>query len=221
MRLCSLITKFKPVKILIRYLAQVGSFVAFSSLSDEIRFHRMLRNHVHLLPSVFEIAAKVVADLGAFKYVAAHVRRNELQYKNSFKSATESLRNIESKLVKGETIYIATDEIKEDFFDVFRKDYHVVQWKDYFGPNGKFSEIEIDRKHEGLVEMAICSMGRIFFGTSLSTFSAYIRRLRGYVDAPDTGLYQHSKFTSATNPGKPLAPPTDIFHDEPDIWEEI
>eukprot|EP00467_Chlorarachnion_reptans_P004168 CAMPEP_0114508506 /NCGR_PEP_ID=MMETSP0109-20121206/12646_1 /TAXON_ID=29199 /ORGANISM="Chlorarachnion reptans, Strain CCCM449" /LENGTH=501 /DNA_ID=CAMNT_0001687463 /DNA_START=171 /DNA_END=1676 /DNA_ORIENTATION=- len=204
-----------------RYLAQVGSFVAFSTLRDEVQFHRMLRNHVHLLPSVFEIAARVVADLGAFNYVAAHVRRNELQYKNSFKSAQESLKNIESKLTKGETIYIATDEVKEDFFDVFRENYKVVQWKDYFGPTGKFKDIKIDRKHEGLIEMAICSMGRIFFGTSLSTFSAYIRRLRGYVKAPNTGLFQHSNYNSANDEGKPMVPPTDIFHDEPDIWEEL
>mmetsp|Transcript_34486 Transcript_34486/g.48134 ORF Transcript_34486/g.48134 Transcript_34486/m.48134 type:complete len:182 (+) Transcript_34486:3-548(+) len=181
----------------------------------------MLRNNLHLVPSVFDIAARVVAELGAFRYVALHVRRNELQYKSSFKSAQVSLHNIESKLIKGETLYIATDEVKSDFFDVFRESYRVFQWKDFFGEGGKLRHIHIDRKHEGLIEMAICSMGRIFFGTALSTFSAYIRRMRGYVQAPDTGLYQHSSFVSKEDLGRPSLPATDIFHDEPDIWEEV
>lgn len=206
-----------------RYLHQVGSFVAFADVAKEIQFHRMLRNHVHLLPVVFEIAAKVVADLGAFKYVALHVRRNELQYKNVFKRASQSLANVKAKLHPGETLYIATDETKGDFFDAFRKDYTVVQWNDYFGKDGKLAHLrgKIDRKHEGLIEMAICSMGRIFFGTGMSTFSAYIRRLRGYVEAPDTGLYQQNEFNSADFHGKIGLSGGDIFHDEPDMWEEI
>mmetsp|Transcript_2983 Transcript_2983/g.4400 ORF Transcript_2983/g.4400 Transcript_2983/m.4400 type:complete len:507 (-) Transcript_2983:35-1555(-) len=204
-----------------RYLIQVGAFIAFSKQEKEVEFHKLVRNNMHLLGEIFEVAAKVVSDIGAFKFVSLHVRRNELQYKSSFKSASESLKNIRSKLTPGETIYIATDEVKEDFFDVFRKEFKVVQWKDYFGPQGKFKHIEYSRKHEGLIEMAICSMGRIFFGTSLSTFSAYIRRLRGYVRAPDTGLYQHSQFNDASSSGKSFAPPFDIFHDEPEMWEEL
>jgi len=204
-----------------RYLSQVGSFLAFAEQHMENRFHRMLRNNVHLLPEVFEVAAKVVTELGAFQFVALHVRRNELQYKSSFKSATESLNNIRSKLHKGETIYIATDEVKEDFFDVFRKEFVVRQWKDFFGTGRPLENVKFSRKHEGLIEMAVCSMGRIFFGTSLSTFSAYIRRLRGYVKAPDTGLFQHSKKVSAGDDGKEKLSGGDIFHDEPDIWEEL
>ena len=204
-----------------RYLTQVGSFVAFADLPTEKRFHKMLRNHVHLLPQVFDAAAKVVAHIGAFKFASLHVRRNELQYKSSFKSASQSLANIRAKLNPGETLYIATDEVKADFFDVFRKEFRVYQWKDFFGPGGMFEGEPIARKHEGLVEMAICSMGRIFFGTASSTFSAYIRRLRGYVMAPNTGLFQHSEHISKGNDGRPMLSGGDIFHDEPDIWEEL
>mmetsp|Transcript_31391 Transcript_31391/g.55220 ORF Transcript_31391/g.55220 Transcript_31391/m.55220 type:complete len:532 (-) Transcript_31391:347-1942(-) len=204
-----------------RYLIQVGGFVAFDTLQNEVEFHRMLRNNIHLKSSVFEIAAKVVAELGAFNYVAMHVRRNELQYKTSFKAASVSLKNVRAKLKTGEKIYIATDEVKEDFFNVFREEFEVYQWKDFFGPNGKFKDMKIERKHEGLIEMAICSMGRIFFGTALSTFSAYIRRLRGYVQAPDTGHYQHNQLTAADDKGVYRAAPHEIFHDEPEIWEEL
>lgn len=42
----------------------------------------------------------------------------------------------------------------------------------------------------------ICSGGRIFFGTRSSTFSAYITRMRGYIDAPDKNSYLHNNVHS-------------------------
>merc|ERR1712228_806579 len=67
----------------------------------------------------------------------------------------------------------------------------VYQWDDFFGPNGMLGDV-VNRKIAGLVEMAICAGGRIFFGTKESTYSSYITRLRGYFDAPDKNTYQHN-----------------------------
>jgi hypothetical protein len=45
---------------------------------------------------------------------------------------------------------------------------------------------DISRKTVGLVEQIVCASGRQFVGTKMSTFSAYIYRLRGYLGATDS-----------------------------------
>ena len=91
---------------------------------------------------VWEAASHVVAQMGAFRFSSLHVRRNELQYKNEFTSANQTLSNIEPLLRRGdciatrpgrevlfthfspgwtgEPLYIATDETRPAFFDCFR-----------------------------------------------------------------------------------------------------
>eukprot|EP01084_Bolivina_argentea_P027354 50867_1 len=87
------------------------------------------------------------------------------------------------------------------FFNVFQENGQrkVYQWKDFFFQESKFQEtknIKITGKLIGEIEMAICAMGRIFFGTKESTFSSYIGRLRGYFNAPYTQvLYHHYQLT--------------------------
>jgi hypothetical protein len=39
------------------------------------------------------------------------------------------------------------------------------------------------------VEQMVCAFALLFMGTRLSTFSAYITRLRGYYGAPDKNIY--------------------------------
>ena len=57
--------------------------------------------------------------------------------------------------------------------------------------------VAIPRKLIGCIEQAICAMGRRFVGTQHSTFTAYIVRLRGYLDAPDKRTYFHNQQWSA------------------------
>ena len=53
---------------------------------------------------VWEAASHVVAQMGAFRFSSLHVRRNELQYKNEFTSANQTLGNIEPLLRRGDCI---------------------------------------------------------------------------------------------------------------------
>lgn len=245
-----------------RYLDQFGNFFILPSSSSDIAsgtndkapsaaswgkekgvvnypsLHTFARDHIRLTPEVFQVAAKVVShkNLGVFNFAALHVRRNELQYKSSFVSATKTLKNIRALLDPGQYLYIATDEIDPAFFEVIKKEFKVVMWHDFFDKDGKSTDNQpfpldlsflpthsVNRKLEGLTEMAICSMARVFVGTPLSTFSAYIRRLRGYMKAPDTNVYDHTR--QWTKP-LPLAKVDeeklqDIFHDNPSIWSDV
>lgn len=120
--------------------------------------------------------------------------RNELQYKNSFISAEQSLEHVRPLIKRNEIIYIATDETDNNFFKPFYNNYKkVYKWHDLIGPNKPLEHLEIPSKFEGAVEMVVCGMGRIFFGTDTSTFTAYITRLRGYFDAPDKHTYHHNE----------------------------
>lgn len=143
----------------------------------------MLRDNIHFVPIVFEIAARVVQFLGPFKFSALHVRRNDLQYKEVFMNADKTLENISPVLKPNEVLYIATDEKDPRFFAAFEEKHKIFQWKDFFTEKGGYvlKGVKIPRKLEGCIEQAICAMGRIFAGTMESTFSSYIFRLRGYI----------------------------------------
>ena len=91
-----------------RYLGQVASFVWFEDTEQDNDLKRMLRDHVHLRGEVMEYASLIVQKMGAFQYAALHIRRNELQYKNSFIAAEQSLKHVEPLLKEREVLYIAT-----------------------------------------------------------------------------------------------------------------
>ena len=70
-----------------RYLGQVASAVWFDDTEKDNDLKRMQRDHIHLNDEVFYYASLIVEKLGAFQYAALHIRRNELQYKQSFIAA--------------------------------------------------------------------------------------------------------------------------------------
>ena len=47
----------------------------------------------------------------------------------------------------------------------------------------------------GPVEQVVCAAAHVFVATPLSTFSAFVHRLRGYVEAPDKNRYYHTEHT--------------------------
>jgi len=99
-----------------RFLGQISGELLFAKKAQEIAFKQFFYNHLHYSPDIFKIAAKVISRLGLFQYSSYHIRRNELQYKSSFTSASVTLRNTENLLNSDEPLYLATDETSPEFF---------------------------------------------------------------------------------------------------------
>jgi len=77
-----------------------------------------------------------------------------------------------------------------------------------------------------MIEQVICAGGRRFFGTRLSTFTGYIYRLRGYINAPDLNQYAHTVYYT----GDPridkksileYGAPDHYMNEDPAMWEDI
>ena len=213
-----------------RFLGQMAKYGAFAEDTIGRAFKRTLRDHVHFPEIVFDIAARVVHRLGLFRFSALHVRRNELQYKEVFMSAVQTLANIRPLLKEGEPIYIATDETSPTFFDVIAKEHEIFKWDDFFTAKGGnvLTGVKIPRKLIGCIEQVICAGARAFMGTLESTYTSYIFRLRGYINATNTEVYFHtlkyvgdiSKDREMTWSKKPER--GQIYQTEHrDIWEDL
>merc|ERR1719189_2276350 len=115
--------------------------------------------------------------------------------------------------------------MEEGFFKAIADKYRLFRWQDFFGPHGKFKDVKVPRKLEGMVEMAICAGGRIFFGTRDSTFSSYITRLRGYFNAPDQHSLLHNSVYSGNieEDGKKIGVlwGSRYMVEFPEMWESI
>ena len=188
-----------------RCLGQVAAMVAFGDGSTgkpvgsqggmSVAMHDVLRDGAHYAPEVWAVAARVVARLGGlFAFSSMHVRRNDLQYKEVFIKAEAMMDNVGALFRPKEVLYLATDENDAQFFAAMAKTHEVFRWHDFFGARGGavLEGVKVTPKLIGLVEQVICSAGRVFVGTEHSTYSAYISRLRGYNNAPDTGFYTHT-----------------------------
>ena len=67
-----------------RYLGQVATAIAFADFEVEKRYKKLLRDHSHFVPAVFEIASHFISFLGLFEFTSCHIRRNDFQFKNSW-----------------------------------------------------------------------------------------------------------------------------------------
>ena len=123
---------------------------------------------------------------------ALQIRRNDFQYKHTRLSVEEICTNIRSLFDQHLSIYIATDEDREEIFDqlaIGLKTPNIVCWKDVEAIYPK----DIPFAWIGPLEQLICTRARRFVGTELSTFTSYIHRLRGYSQAVDQNLYFHNQ----------------------------
>jgi len=205
-----------------RFLGQIANSVLFADKTKERQFKQFWRDHIHYPKEVFAAAAHMIAKMGLFAYSAVHIRRNDLQYKESFQNAKQTLNNIEPLLYPGESLYISTDETNDGFFDAIREKHRIFQYKDVLDAAKGIPHSE---KVVNIIEQTICAGGRRFFGTQKSTFTSYIFRIRGYIGAPDTKQYWHNIHYTGIDEVDAYAQPKvsgqNYMMEDPSMWEDI
>eukprot|EP00494_Astrolonche_serrata_P028308 UN28574 len=115
-----------------RYLGQVANWIIHAEETKKLQQYVLIRDNMHYIPLVFDIAARVIAFLGLFEYSSFHIRRNELQYKENFISSQQSFDNTNVLLNTDEKLYIATDETRSDFFNFIEDRHPVYRWAVFF-----------------------------------------------------------------------------------------
>ncbi|MGV6826804.1 MAG: O-fucosyltransferase family protein [bacterium] len=209
-----------------RQLGQVSRMVAFSEPSPARHIRALLKHGLRFAPRIYNFASHVVECLGVFQYASLHLRRNEIQFEESRAGPATTARNINNLLNPKEPLYLATDETDESFFSDLAHQRRVIRFSDLASIEGLDSIwlSELPEKFVGCVEQLICAGARVFAGTPHSSFSTYISRIRGYLNAPDLGEHSHTQLSS---------PPTREFgfieksqlgraylQEDPMLWED-
>jgi len=167
-------------------------------MCDADRHISIIRDHVHYTKEIVGMAAKAVAEIGMFKFVAVHLRRNDFQYRQAGRAGAEAgkskalpqgvrefvpvLKQLKDELKPNESVYIATDELDENYLAEFRsklvghKVYSAANFTDFFHVKGIGDSK--DWRKLGLVEQVVCVGSRFFFSMPSSTYSANIMHMR-------------------------------------------
>lgn len=219
-----------------RFLGAVAGFVAFEGGEFGERAkaaRRVLRDALHWHPTTFEVAARVIAQLGGlFAYSSIHIRRGDIQYEDAKTDAATTIKNIKGLIPLGSVLYIATDETDHGFFDALHKAYKVYQFRDFFRGEGghvlsRYAKKHgIDRRKVGQIETVICAAAEVFVSSQSSTFSGAIQKLHGYLGAKDTNVYHHThrgeKLASREKRArKQRVAGTEYMTENPIQWEEV
>jgi hypothetical protein len=159
------------------------TFFYFSNVQQTQFYVEMLKNYLHYTKDIVYAASQMIGDLNEksndSSYVALHIRRGDFQYKQTRIEIDKLLSNIRPLLGKpNRLLYIATDEKNQTVFEPLRKEFQVVFLTDYHVMLKE--ESKTPQRLWGMVEQLVCVGAQTFIGTELSTFSAYITRMRAY-----------------------------------------
>eukprot|EP01040_Poterioochromonas_malhamensis_P010025 gene10025-10896_t len=134
-------------------------------------------------------------------YAAFHIRRGDFQQKHT-RLPAETIVSLTNKLIphrKKTIVYISTDEKNRSFFDPFRQEYKAIYFLDDLTPNTGIETV--NQNYIGMIEQIVCVAADVFIGTPLSTFTAYITRMRGYLNRTiDIPFNSPSSVTTISQP---------------------
>ena len=166
----------------------------FSTVATRKRMTSFVQNYVRHYEKVELVARDIARELGAFH--AVHVRRNDFikQYPKTDIPIDVIASQLSYRVPPGSLLLVATDEPDRGFFGPLMDRYHVL----FAGDVVRSAAPDWTHYQIACVEQNLCALANTFTGTRLSTFSAYINRLRGYNRVADTsfrftdGLLHHT-----------------------------
>jgi len=129
-------------KMRVRLLTHFYTFCTFEDWKQQLWEHRFVRDHLRYLDELQCAAGRVVTEMRKIAekdvennpdglFDTLHVRRGDFQYKDTRLEADVLFEKSKDVLQEGAVLYIATDEMKKEFFDIFKKHYKVYFLDDF------------------------------------------------------------------------------------------
>ena len=202
-----------------RSLGPVATMLAAKSTQLPRYSRRLLKHHLRYRNEIFTWAKRICNWHQLDNFNAIHIRRNDFQYKQTRLDVHRIYQNIKSLIDMKMPLYIATDETDADFFKQL-KDHFNVPFIYTIGDWLTRAGTDLPYVWEGPIEQVICARANRFIGTDLSTFSAYINRLRGYMQASDQGCYYHSVDYNNGLPEEIVFPGREYLRENPLFWQD-
>jgi len=178
-----------------RMLTHFYAFVFFQDWKQDLWSKRFVRDHIRYVDEIVCAAARIVeavrkrakahsAENTQGEYDSFHVRRGDFQYEGVKIDADKLHAESKDVLAAGPgsygSLYIATDERKKEFFNIFKDNYDVTFLDDYM-----HLIKGVNPNYYGMLDQLVAYKGRIFYGTWFSTLSGYVNRMRGYYSAKE------------------------------------
>mmetsp|Transcript_9738 Transcript_9738/g.27844 ORF Transcript_9738/g.27844 Transcript_9738/m.27844 type:complete len:499 (-) Transcript_9738:71-1567(-) len=153
-------------------------------LELDIAHKRAMKTHCHFNDEIFDSAETVLRNLlhKAPSFSCIHIRRSDFQFKQVLTPIAEIVDNTKNLFREGEDLWVMTEEgDPHGFFRMMKDRYKLHFLQDYVLGRSGSGLLRHTKKHLlPMIESVICSRGRVFSGTYLSTLTGYILRLRGY-----------------------------------------
>jgi len=145
-----------------------------------------MKAYVHYQPIIFHQAARIIASLSN-NYGAYHIRITDFRQAYSWEvisgvNMISNTKEILSTFNVNNTLYIASDESNKESF----KTEYIIKFEELGYNVITFNDVKHlipDAKpyHYGIIEAIVCAYAKAFIGTKLSTFTAFIWRLRFFM----------------------------------------
>lgn len=187
-----------------RLLTHFYSYLFFAEQAEDHKIKRFVRDRLRYHDEIFCVASRIIeklllgqadavnaslahpvagsTDAIDAQYIAFHIRRGDFQQKHT-RLPAEEIVQLTNALVPDRAqriAYISTDEGNRSFFAPFFREYRAVYFLSDLQAGSGIEKV--NQNFVGMIEQVVCAGAHTFIGTPLSTFTAYITRMRGYLN---------------------------------------
>lgn len=161
-----------------RLLVHFYAFLFFQDWNEDLWMKRFMRDHVRYTDEIQCAAARIVQAVrrrarerdpkgnpeGLFD--SMHIRRGDFQYKATRVSADKIYAQTKKVIAENSTVFVATDERDQSFFELLKQHYDLVFLDDFHEALG-----DLNTNYYGMTDQLVASRGRYFVGCWFSTFT--------------------------------------------------